>query len=203
MTGDRGFRTESGVARVRGGDLVVERSLRTFVSGWYARKLAEASRARATWNLLSLSLTVGTFWRFGWMLLDGLQPGLIEHLATVVVVFLPVTLAVHLYREAVRTTAVPIADVQRATVDPCEHTLTLHHEDDETDVDLRGDDDVDRAREHLRMRGVEVVETDSESNPHDEWRPWLEDDEGMPWPEDEESDRTREREGERSRSGAR
>jgi hypothetical protein len=203
MSPGGGFRTESGIARVRGGDLVVERNPRAFLASWYARKLAEASRARAGWNLLSIALTAATFWRFGWMLRDGLQPGVIEYLAAVVVVFLPVALAVHLYREGLRTTSVPLEDVERATVVPSERTLTLHHDDDETDVDLRGDDDVDTAREHLRMRGLEVVEVDSGPNRDDEWRPWLEDDEGMPWPEDEGSDRTREREGERSRRGAR
>jgi hypothetical protein len=184
MASDRGFRTGSGIARVRGGDLVVERSPRAFLAGWYDRTVASASRARATWNLLRVSLAAWTLWQFGWMLRDGVQSGVVEYLAVVVVVLLPVALAVRLYREAVRTTTVPLEDVDRAVVDPSGRTLTLHH-GEATDVDLRGDDDIDAAREHLRLRGVEVVDADDEPNHDETVKPWQEGEDGTPTPGDE------------------
>lgn len=199
MTGDRAFRTGSGIARVRGGDLVVERSTRAFLAGWYDRNVASASRARAAWNLLRPSLAAGTVWQFGPMVRDGVQPGGLEYLAVVVVALLPVALAVQFHREGVRTTTVPLDDVDRAVVDPSERTVALHH-GGETDVDLRGDDDVAAAREHLRMRGVEVIDAGSDPSRDEGGKPWRVEEYGMPRAGDDE-DLPSQGEGERRQRG--
>lgn len=166
MGGEWSFRTESGLARVTGGDLRVERSASRFLQGWFEHDLRSEDRFRAAWNVVKVPLLFWTIWRFAGALVDGVQPGPGDAFAILVVGLFTAAVAYRVYRDVLSTTRVPLASIERAVIDRDESTLTLVRTDGETEVDLRTREDADAARERLALKGVSVEMASEDGSAH-------------------------------------
>jgi hypothetical protein len=160
------FRTETGVARVRGDELVVERTVGSVLRGWYEANVQRGG-PRGTLKAISALLFPATVFQFLPMLFDGFQPTPVEWVALAMVILLPGTVALKYYRDVLRATRVPLREVERVEVDPGELTLTVVRTegsralsipfvDENVVFSLGSEADLAAARRTLQLHGIAV-----------------------------------------------